>query len=189
MAERLTPQGLRGFVIALASGCGLLALLASCSQTGSVARSSSTPHNGVVLASQTPGGFIQCVPYARDVSGVQIFGDAWTWWSQANGRYERGATPTPGSVLTLRRTKRLSGGHVAVVASVLDSRRILVDHANWGDNSDTRGKIHVRQPVIDVSPRNDWSQVRFMNTLGTFGAIYPSYGFIYADRPIHTAQK
>jgi hypothetical protein len=90
-------------------------------------------------------------------------------------------------VLTLKKTRRLTAGHLAVVASVVDSRRILVDHANWGDNASTRGKIHKRQPVIDVSRNNDWSAVRFLNTLGTFGAVYPAYGFIYADTEIRTA--
>ena len=31
--------------------------------------------------------YLQCVPYARDVSGIQIYGDAHTWWDQAQGRY------------------------------------------------------------------------------------------------------
>jgi hypothetical protein len=30
--------------------------------------------------------YLQCVPYARQVSGIQIYGDAWTWWDQAAGR-------------------------------------------------------------------------------------------------------
>ena len=30
--------------------------------------------------------YLQCVPYARQVSGIQIYGDAWTWWDQAEGR-------------------------------------------------------------------------------------------------------
>ncbi|MFN3286808.1 MAG: CHAP domain-containing protein, partial [bacterium] len=34
----------------------------------------------------------QCVPFARMISGVQIFGDAWTWWKQAAGKYETGFT-------------------------------------------------------------------------------------------------
>ena len=187
MSERLTRQGFRGFVVALTAGCGLLALLASCSQSGRTARAPSGPPAGTLLVSHPPGGFIQCVPYARDISGVQIFGDAWTWWGQADGRYERGPAPAPGAVLTLRRTQRLGAGHVAVVSAVVDGRKILVDHANWGDNSNTRGKIHMRQPVIDVSPKNDLSAVRFMNFQGSFGAVYPAYGFIYSGRGMRTA--
>ena len=29
--------------------------------------------------------YLQCVPYARQVSGIRIFGDAHTWWDQAEG--------------------------------------------------------------------------------------------------------
>ena len=36
---------------------------------------------------------LQCVPYARDHSGVKIFGDAYTWWDQAAGKYPRGHAP------------------------------------------------------------------------------------------------
>ena len=32
----------------------------------------------------------QCVPFARAASGIQIYGDAWTWWDQAEGRYQIG---------------------------------------------------------------------------------------------------
>ena len=35
----------------------------------------------------------QCVPFARLMSGIQIFGDAHTWWQQAAGRYQTGFTP------------------------------------------------------------------------------------------------
>ena len=31
--------------------------------------------------------YLQCVPYARQVSGIRIYGDAHTWWDQAEGRY------------------------------------------------------------------------------------------------------
>ncbi|MCW5730536.1 MAG: CHAP domain-containing protein [Alphaproteobacteria bacterium] len=131
-----------------------------------------------------PGGFLHCVPFARTVSGIEIYGDAWTWWEQARGRYQRGRVPEVGAVLTLKPTQRMRQGHVAVVVSVQDSRRILVSHANWGGDGSTRGKIHSRQPVIDVSPGNDWSEVRLLNTLGSFGARYPVHGFIY-QRPDH----
>ena len=174
----------------LTVGCAIIAALASCTtprQTTSQA--TAVDRSGVKLVKQTPGDgiYTQCVPYARDYSGIQIYGDAWTWWSQANGRYARGNAPRRGSVLTLKKTNKLTAGHVAVVAAIVDSRRILVDHANWGDSPSTRAKIHARQPVIDVSPKNDWSKVRFLNTQGSFGAIYPAYGFIYGDTETRTA--
>lgn len=130
--------------------------------------------------------FLQCVPYARAVSGIEIYGDAWTWWSKAQNQFKRGHVPVVGSVLAFKKTKRLRYGHVAVVAAVLDKRHILVNQANWGSDSRTRGKVHLRQPVEDVSPKNDWTQLRLMNTIGTFGRIYPSHGFIY--QPSETAE-
>ncbi len=130
--------------------------------------------------------FLQCVPYARAVSGIQIYGDAWTWWSQAKNQYKRGNRPVVGAVLAFKKTKRLHYGHVAVVSAILDKRHILVNQANWGSDSRTRGKVHLRQPVKDVSPKNDWTQLRLMNTLGTFGRIYPAHGFIY--QPSETAE-
>ncbi|MEP2549877.1 MAG: CHAP domain-containing protein, partial [Marinomonas sp.] len=41
---------------------------------------------------------LQCVPYARQLSGVQIYGDARTWWKQAAGKYARGGRPQKGAV-------------------------------------------------------------------------------------------
>ncbi|RYZ13800.1 MAG: CHAP domain-containing protein, partial [Myxococcaceae bacterium] len=41
----------------------------------------------------------ECVPYARNVSGVQIWGDAVTWWQQAESKYVRSTRPAEGSVL------------------------------------------------------------------------------------------
>jgi surface antigen len=120
---------------------------------------------------------LQCVPYARNISGVSIRGDAWTWWQSAEGRYRRNNRPAFGSVLVLERTNHLRYGHVAVVSRILSDREILVDHANWLN----RGQIHKHLPVRDVSTNNDWSVVRVWytpgNTLGT--RSYPAYGFIH----------
>jgi hypothetical protein len=44
---------------------------------------------------------LQCVPFARQMSGIEIRGNAETWWYQAEGRYERGQTPREGSVLAM----------------------------------------------------------------------------------------
>lgn len=122
----------------------------------------------------------QCVPYARQVSGIALYGDAWTWWDGALGHYRRGDTPRPGGVLVLRRSERLGLGHVAVVTSVLDPRRLLVTHTNWGSAPETRRRVYRDMPVIDVSPDNRWRLVRFWNfDAGAFGQVYPAYGFIY----------
>src|SRR5437762_2564111 len=68
----------------------------------------------------------QCVPFARLISGIQIFGDAYTWWKQALGRYETGFTPRAGAVLCFKPTERMKLGHVAVVSQVLTDRIIQI---------------------------------------------------------------
>src|SRR5438094_8530154 len=75
--------------------------------------------------------YCQCVPFARLMSGIQIFGDAYTWWKQAVGRYETGVTPKAGAVLCFKPTERMKLGHVAVVSQVLTDRIIQITHANW----------------------------------------------------------
>ena len=150
-----------------------LAMLAACG--GEPAPSGNTRISLVT----PPDGPMQCVPYARSVSGIDIRGDAWTWWPGAEGRYQRGPLPRPGAVLVFKRTNRLPRGHVAVVARVVNRREILVTHANWGSTAATRGKIARDVPVIDVSPENNWSEVRVWNGNGAFGKVYPAHGFIY----------
>lgn len=134
-----------------------------------------------------PGGafadddYWQCVPFARLVSGIQIFGDAWTWWSQAAGRYQTGFVPKAGAVLCFRPTGRMRLGHVAVVSQVLTDRVIQITHANWSLIDGERGKIEQNVTVVDVSPSGDWSQVKVwydpLRDLGT--TTYFTYGFIY----------
>jgi surface antigen len=99
---------------------------------------------------------LQCVPFAREASGVEIYGDANTWWVRAEGRYPRSSQPAPGSVLVVRGYRDTGRGHVAVVTRIESSRLIIVDHANWLNG----GEISVDVPVLDVSPDNDWSQIR-----------------------------
>lgn len=123
---------------------------------------------------------VQCVPYARQVSGIQIYGDAHTWWNQAGNRYGRGTMPAPGAVLVLASTQRMRHGHVAVVKRVVGARHIDVTHSNWGSDRKSRSMIYDSMRVEDVSPRNDWSSVRFWNMhAGSFGFPYAAKGFIY----------
>jgi hypothetical protein len=91
--------------------------------------------------------------------------------------HARGNKPARTSVLVLRPTRQLPGGHVAVVSSIVGAREIRVDHANWDDRR-TRGRIYENMSVIDVSPRNDWTALRFWNGAG-YGKIYAAYGFIH----------
>jgi surface antigen len=135
-----------------------------------------------------PGGafaddYWQCVPFARLVSGIQIFGDAWTWWNQAAGKYQTGFVPKAGAVLCFRPSGRMRLGHVAVVSQVLTDRVIQISHANWSMIDGDRGHVERNVTVVDVSPNGDWSQVKVWNDpshdLGT--TVYPTYGFIYQD--------
>lgn len=124
----------------------------------------------------TGSGGVQCVPFVRDKTGVQIYGDAHTWWGKARGLYDREEEPERGSVLVLRGYKRTDRGHVAVVRRVVSEREIVIDHANWLND----GRIYLDQPVKDVSADNDWSQVRVWYAPGNqYGArIYDVEGFI-----------
>ena len=123
----------------------------------------------------------QCVPFARLMSGLSLFGDAWTWWQQAAGKYARGFTPDAGAVLVFKPYGAMSKGHVAVVSQVLTDRIIQVTHANWSAFGGHRGKVEKDVTVVDVSAAGDWSQVKvWYDPVGDVGTtIYPTYGFIY----------
>jgi surface antigen len=124
---------------------------------------------------------LQCVPFARANSGIEIVGNAATWWNAAAGVYERGNRPEPGAVLNFRANGNMRLGHVAVVKRIVSPREIEIDHANWSYAE--RGNIARNVSVIDVSERNDWTAVRVeLARSGAFGSVYPTYGFIY-DRP------
>ncbi len=67
------------------------------------------------VADSEVGG--SCVLYARAASGIDIRGDAFSWWNLAAGRYLRGNMPEAGAVLVLAQTDRLRPAHLAVVAA------------------------------------------------------------------------
>ena len=125
----------------------------------------------------------ECVPFARAASGVQIYGNAWTWWSQAEGRYKRGHTPRPGAVVAFASSPRLPLGHVAVVSRVVESRVVLLTHANWSRFNGERGHMEQDVTLYDVSRDNDWSSVKvwFRASEGLGSTVYPVNGFIYGD--------
>jgi hypothetical protein len=138
--------------------------------------------SGLFITSPVLGATVlQCVPYARIVSGVQIYGDALTWWDQAASHYKRGHAPRKGAVLAFRPTGPMVLGHVAVVSRVLDDRRVLIRHANWS----TPGAIEEDVLALDVSDDGDWSEVRVWHSpTGQMGArSNPTFGFIYPDKP------
>ncbi|MEQ1707631.1 MAG: CHAP domain-containing protein [Terricaulis sp.] len=170
---------------ARAIGLGLVAVvLAGCASmpapvvAASTAISAQAPFNPDAPPRVLPSSFrLQCVPYARNASGIEIFGDANTWWTQAAGRYPRSASPAAGSVLVMRGYNDPGRGHVAVVTEVVSPRIVRVDHANWLNN----GEISVGVPVLDISPGNDWSEVRVWHVPGGhWGArTYQAQGFIH----------
>ena len=129
---------------------------------------------------------LECAPYARQASGIQLYGDAASWWDQAEGRYARSAQPVSGGVLVFRRSSRLPAGHVSVVAGVVSGREIRVSQANW-----VRHRITHDEPVVDVSPRGDWTQVRvWWEPSGTLGAsTYATFGFIAPAIPAGAAPQ
>jgi hypothetical protein len=124
---------------------------------------------------------LQCVPYARERSGIQISGDASEWWRLAGEKgYERTRVPEAGAVIVLAVSDDGSRGHVAYVDAVISSREIIVDHANWHGH----GEVAVDVPVIDVSPNNDWSEVHVLWVeTGQMGSkTYPVEGFVLPQR-------
>lgn len=120
---------------------------------------------------------LQCVAYARQVSEVQISGNARDWWAGAEGRYERGRAPKPGAVLAFAGTRAMPYGHVAVVNKVVDDRHILINHANWS----RPGMIERGVMAVDVSAAGDWSEVRvwYAPTRSLGLRPSPAKGFIY----------
>lgn len=161
------------------AAAGLL-MLANCGdiQGGSVSRAEVDPERldfavEQVQALRSKGQRVWCVPFARNASGIEIYGNARTWWGQAAGQFERKKAPHPGAVMAFSATRSNPHGHVAVVSKVEDSRRIRVNHANWH-----RNRVSLDMAVMDVSENNDWSAVRLESNPGSFGRVYPVTGFI-----------
>ena len=129
--------------------------------------------------------YLQCVPYARQVTGVKIYGDAHTWWGQADGRYAKGSAPKVGAVMSFRANGSSRLGHVAAVSKLVDSRTVLISHANWSPINGRRGQIEKNVRAVDVSQDNDWSAVRVwygpIKALG--GRHWQLNGFIYNEKP------
>ncbi|MGE5476380.1 MAG: CHAP domain-containing protein [Bacteroidales bacterium] len=139
----------------------------------------------LTAATITPASAIQCVQYAREISGINLKGDAWQWWNAATGVYDRGRNPKDGAVLVFTRQGSMRHGHVSVVTRVLSNRLVLVDHANWAPaRTSGRGAVTTAVPVLDVSPKNDWTQVRvWFHPTNDFGTrIYRTDGYVYQPR-------
>ena len=138
---------------------------------------------GLMAATPATARFWQCAPFAREVSGIEIRGNADTWWGQAAGRYDRGSTPRVGAVVAFAATGRMRVGHVAMVSRIVNDREVLLTHANWS----RPGRIETDVRAVDVSAAGDWSEVKVwyapQGGLGT--SSYPVKGFIYSDHAPH----
>jgi surface antigen len=134
----------------------------------------------LMAATPAMAQFWQCAPYAREISGINIHGNANTWWVQAAGHYARGHAPKAGAVLAFASSGRMKLGHVAMVSEVISDREVLLTHANWS----RRGGIEHNVRAVDVSEAGDWSLVKvWYGPQGDLGTTsYPTKGFIYADR-------
>src|SRR4051794_7769002 len=106
------------------------ARLAALLLAGTLAACGSSRHaTGPYLAAASRHPGITCAPFARELSGVALYGEAHTWWVAAQRRYEQASSPQVGAVLVFRRGDRLRSGHVAVVSRVLARRQVLVIQA------------------------------------------------------------
>ncbi len=134
---------------------------------------------GVMTAAPSVAGVLQCAPFAREISGIELYGNAATWWSQAQGQYDRGHQPRIGAVLTFSASRSMPVGHVATVSKVVNDREVLLTHANWS----YRGGIERNVRAIDVSPNNDWTDVRvWYGPIADLGLrSNAAYGFIYPN--------
>ena len=121
------------------------------------------------------------MPYARALTGVSIYGDAHTWWGQAKGRYHRGSRPKVGAIMAFRPHGAMRLGHIAAVRQIVDSRTLIISHANWSTIGGRRGHIEENIRVVDASENNDWSRVRVWYTPNQAmgGTRWPLHGFIY----------
>lgn len=132
-----------------------------------------------MIATPAQAQFWQCAPFARAVSGIELYGNAHTWWGQAAGRYARGNRPVEGAVMSFAATQKMRLGHVAMVSKVLSERQVLLTHANWS----RRGGVEKNVIAVDVSEAGDWSRVKvwFASNNGLGTSTYPVNGFIYAN--------
>ena len=182
----------------MTNAMGILAraamLIASCGAMSTVASARTHHHHGYARGFHHARHYasagvhvIQCVAFARADTDIALSGNADDWWQNAQGVYARGTAPEIGSVLNFRANGRMRLGHVAVVTNVVDSRTIQIDQSHWNANGISRNVS-----VVDVSENNDWTAVRVelgrqAQGQGTYGSIYPTYGFIYA-RPDTTGR-
>ncbi|KIC43484.1 amidase [Ruegeria sp. ANG-R] len=156
---------------------GLIALVSACAQNPDDADLDPERQAAAlqeVSRKHARGQRVWCVPYARDLSGIQIRGNAKDWWGKARNSFGRGNEPVVGAVMSFRATGGMPLGHVAVVSDIVTEREVIINHANWH-----RNKVSLKMGVRDVSKNNDWTLVRVESQPGRYGSHYPVNGFIY----------
>ena len=133
----------------------------------------------------------QCAPFARAISGIQLFGDAAGWWGQALGRYSRGNAPVIGAAMVFKAGRSMRVGHVATVTGIISERIVSVTHANWSPINGRRGRVETDVRIVDVSPNNDWTSVRVwyapIKAVGT--SAHAVFGFVYPDAAAKLASR
>jgi len=114
---------------------------------------------------------IECAEFVRKESKFWIFAHAYGWKETAKKTgYPIGNKPQTGAVLFFPRQPNAPSAHVVIVTKITDSRKILIDHANWK----RQGEIERGVVVEDVSKKGDWSQVTLKGkVLDTGGFILP----------------
>ena len=117
--------------------------------------------NGKARCSAINSGIsISCVPFAVAPSGIDLQGNAANWWYAAAGVYERGNRPEQGAVMDFRASGRMWWAMSGVIAPVVSSREVEIDHANWWGPNAGKGTASPTAILVDVSENNDWSAVR-----------------------------
>ena len=124
-------MGIVGKLVAVAA---LALALEGCAGGGDVMDYAQTPmprEHGQAHVENDGHAPLQCVPYAREHSGIKIYGDAYTWWDKAAGKYQRGNLPEPGAVMVLTNYAGAGRGHGAVVRRVVGSRFASTMPIGW----------------------------------------------------------
>ncbi len=125
-------------------------------------------------AKRARGERVWCVPFARTLSGINLRGNAETWWDGARGIYERGAEPEVGAVMVFL-------GH-AQAADGPCRRRV-------GNRQRPRDPDRPRQLEAQPDQPEDERDRHFRGRRlvcvevaynpGEYGRAYPISGFVY----------
>lgn len=137
------------------------------------------------------GSGLECVPFARQISGIQVFGNASTWWRGAAGRYAEGATPKIGAVLVFRPTTSIKLGHVAVVSRIVSPRILMITHANWSRIGGLRGQVERDVSWLTSQPQTTGvrSASGGATSRGSGRPAIPSTASSMAAQPIQTCRS